>query len=184
MLCPRSSNHSSVQLQPTVASSQPCHAIDERNTYAKVRCEPQPANVGHEEISSELINLTPEVCKIARHACQRDYIDGCCNGTHVLEEQRHPYQVKTELDRVECCSMLGHLNCSRVDRSCASGPGAMRGITHASISSWRNVSVVGKVMVVEDTYRSVHMGPKTLGGGRPGGCLSARYVCCVCLAEI
>lgn len=33
-------------------------------------------------------------------------------------------------------------------------------------------------------YNAVHIGPKTWGGGRKGGCRSARYVFCVSLGRV
>ena len=86
---------------PIVQIPRACAQICRKAQRAEVRSECPACN---------LVYLAPNVGEVAYSACKRNYIDGSFDRSFEAEEEWHPNQVETKLDRVERCAMLEQIS--------------------------------------------------------------------------
>lgn len=76
------------------------------STYTEIGSEAEPAQVGRKQPSACRIDLTPDVGKVTYSAAESEDVDGGRDRSSKAEVQRCPDEVKSQLNRVQRCSLL------------------------------------------------------------------------------
>ena len=80
--------------------------IEVAGSCAQVRSEAEPADIWYQAPTRDPVQSTPYIRQISRDPSERDNVHGRLDGSTKPEEERHPDQVQSQLNRVQCCSLL------------------------------------------------------------------------------